>query len=293
MSKHGTYLAILLLTLLAACTEVIDIRSKSDYHDYLAVEATLTNRADRPQRIILSRSISYFKDQAQPMVKGASVQVDDVVFEELEDGVYVAPAGYCCVPDHVYQLTIDLPNGRHYTAEASMPEEGLRLDAIDYAYVGGQEMQMDSVWSVGFWGYDKEIYSMYFMTCAINGLYYPLALSTVAGDLFFNENEVAGYPILYLQQTAKYRKKYGDCFKFLERGDVITMEIYTLDLEYFDFLTTQYTGATSIPLFTPQPVNLPTNINGKNAVGYFAICPVSDASVVVDDPLRPYFSLNM
>ena len=297
MRKRGTSPALLLLsllTLLAACTEVIDVRSKSYLQDCLAVEATLTNRADRPQRIILSRSFSYFKDQPKPMVKGASVKVDDVVFSEAEDGIYVAPEGYCCAPQHTYHLTIDLPDGSSYTAEATMPEEGFRLDAVDYAYVGGMEMGMDSIWSLGIWGYDKEAYSTYFMTYSVNGLYCPLVMSTIAGDLFFNDNEVSGYPIMYLQQTATYRRQFGDCFKYLERGDVICLEIWTLDQGYFEFLTAQSSGAISIPLFTPQPANLPTNIEGrKAAAGYFAICPVVDATVVVDDPLRPYFNLKM
>ena len=32
------------LLILCACTEKVDLRSRSDYHDYLAVEATLSDR---------------------------------------------------------------------------------------------------------------------------------------------------------------------------------------------------------------------------------------------------------
>ena len=62
-----------LLLLLTACTEDIDLRSRSDYHDYLTVEATLNDRPEDVQQVILSRSISYFNDEPQPMVSGASV----------------------------------------------------------------------------------------------------------------------------------------------------------------------------------------------------------------------------
>ena len=48
-------------------------------------------------------------------------------------------------------------------------------------------------------------------------------------------------------------------------------------------------NGVSIPLFTPQPANAPTNIRGEHVVGYFAVCPIARASVVVDDPFRPYF----
>ena len=53
------YLLPLLTFILCACTEKVDLRSRSDYHDYLAVEATLTDRPEDPQQIVLSRTISY------------------------------------------------------------------------------------------------------------------------------------------------------------------------------------------------------------------------------------------
>ena len=47
-----------LLLILCACTEKVDLQSRSDYHEYLAVEATLTDRPEDPQRIILPREPS-------------------------------------------------------------------------------------------------------------------------------------------------------------------------------------------------------------------------------------------
>ena len=84
------FLPISLLVLLLACTEKIEIQSKSDYHEYLAVQATLTNQPTQPQQVVLSRSISFFHDEPQPMVKGAYVSVNDIRFTEREDGVYVS-----------------------------------------------------------------------------------------------------------------------------------------------------------------------------------------------------------
>ena len=100
-----------LLAILCACTEKVDLQSRSDYHDYLAVEATLTDRPEDPQQVILSRTISYFHTESQPMVRGASVQVNDVVFNEKEPGVYEAPEGYACEPGVEYKLRIRLPDG--------------------------------------------------------------------------------------------------------------------------------------------------------------------------------------
>ena len=283
------YLLPLLAFILCACTEKVDLRSRSDYHDYLAVEATLTDRPEDPQQIVLSRTISYFHTETQPMVKGASVKVNDVTFSEKEPGIYEAPEGYACEPGVEYKLRIRLPEGDAYEAEAEMPEAGFRMDAIDYAFAGGMTMDSDSLWTVAVWGLEKDIDSYYLLTHAVNGNYPPFSMALVSDDKFFNSNDVKGFPITALMQSEILRKQYGDCYKYLERGDEITLEIWTLDKGYYDFLLSLTMNSVSIPLFTPQPANVPTNIRGEHVLGYFAVCPVARASVEIEDPFRPYF----
>ena len=283
------YLLPLLAFILCACTEKVDLRSRSDYHDYLAVEATLTDRPEDPQQIVLSRTISYFHTESQPMVRGASVKVNDVTFSEKEPGIYTAPEGYACEMGVEYKLRIRLPEGDTYEAEASMPEAGFRMDAIDYLFAGGMTMDSDSLWTVGVWGLEKDIDSYYLLTHAVNGNYQPFSMALVSDDKFFNHNDVKGFPITALMQSEILRKQYGDCYKYLERGDEITLEIWTLDKGYYDFLLSLTMNSVSIPLFTPQPANVPTNIRGEHVLGYFAVCPVARASVEIEDPFRPYF----
>ena len=278
-----------ILAILCACTEKVDLRSRSDYHDYLAVEATLTDRPEDPQQIVLSRTISYFHTESQPMVQGASVKVNDVLFSEKEPGIYEAPEGYACEPGVEYKLRIRLPDGDAYEAEAEMPEAGFRMDAIDYLFAGGMTMDSDSLWTVGVWGLEKDIDSYYLLTHAVNGNYQPFSMALVSDDKFFNHNDVKGFPITALMQSEILRKQYGDCYKYLERGDEITLEIWTLDKGYYDFLLSLTMNSVSIPLFTPQPANVPTNIRGEHVLGYFAVCPVARASVEIEDPFRPYF----
>ena len=278
-----------LLLILCACTERVDLQSRSDYHDYLAVEATLTDQAEDPQQIILSRTISYFHTEAQPMVSGALVKVNDVIFKEKEAGIYEAPAGWRGEEGREYKLRIRLAEGNEYEAEATMPEPGFRMDAVDYAFAGDKTLGLDSLWTVGVWGYEKEIDSYYLGTHAVNGVYQPMELAKVTDDKFFNNNEVAGFPIEPLMQSEILRKQYGDSYKYLETGDVITLELWTLEKGYYEYLLALTMNSVSIPLFTPQPANVPTNIRGEHVLGYFAVCPVARASVVVDDPFRPYF----
>ena len=278
-----------LLLILCGCTERIDLQSRSDYHDYVSVEATLTDRPEDPQRITLSRTISYFHNEPQPMVRGASVKVNDVIFSEKEAGIYEAPEGYACEAGVEYKLRIQLSDGEKFEAEATMPEPGFRMDAIDYAWSGGMTMDMDSLWTVGIWGIEKDIDSYYLLTHAVNGNYQPMEMCKLAPDLFFNSNIVVGFPIEALLQSEVLRQQYGECYKYLEEGDVITLELWTMDKGYFDYMLSLTMNGVSIPLFTPQPANAPTNIRGEHVVGYFAVCPVARASVTVEDPFRPYF----
>ena len=296
------YIAILVFAaVLLSCTEKTDLRSSGEYDEYLTVEAILTDRADRPQRVTLSRTVPYFGDDettdshTAPAVKGATVTVDDgsvsTLFSEISDGVYQAPDGYCAEEGKNYHLHIELPDGKEYNADATMPEGGFDLTDIDYAFAGNKSMGLDSLWTVAVWGRDMPQTSYYYITIAVNGNYYPFDLAEVMDDKYFNGNEVKGFPITTLMQIHELQELYGDCCKYLEKGDVITLEALSLSKDYFDYLMAVVLNGTfsSIPLFSPQPANCPTNIKGDKVVGYFAACPVCSASVTVDDPLRPYY----
>ena len=282
-------LPLILLLALTACTEKVDLRSVSDYHDYLVVDATLTDNPMEAQLVILSRTVSYFEDEEVPAVHGATVRVNDLDFTEFRDGIYVAPLGFRCEAGQEYRLRIELPDGEHYEAEATMPERGFRLDAIDYAYAGNAATGLDSLWTLALWGKDDEVASYYHITLGVNGEFYPFEFTETLDDKYFNGHEVRGFPITTLVQSEILRKRWGDCFKYLETGDVITLRARTLDKGYYEFLIAQTLGGTTIPIFSPQPANTPTNLRGKHVLGYFAVCPVSSASVVVEDPKRPYF----
>jgi len=289
--------AVILGAAFTCCTEKTDLRSSGEYKEYVAVDATLTDRADRPQKVTLTKTVPYFgdaKDHADIPVRGATVTVDDgentVLFSEKDPGVYEAPEGYFAVEGRNYHLRIE--NGDDtYEAEALMPEGGFDLYDIDYAWAGDKTMGVDSLWTIAIWGRDMPQTSFYYVTVAVNDEYYPFDLAEILDDKYFNGNVVTGFPITSLMQIHELQEMYGDCCKYLEKGDVITLEAMTLQKDYFDYLMAVELNGTfsSIPLFSPQPSNCPTNIKGKNVVGYFAVCPTCSASVEVDDPYRQYY----
>ena len=280
-----------------ACSEETDLRSKDEHYERLAVEALITDQADRPQRVLLNKTIPYFEEASPSGVSGALVTVSDgkeeIRFTEKEAGVYEAPEGYHGEQGGKYHLRIAVPDGDVYEAEATMPHNGYRLDAIDYAFAGNKTMGLDSLWTIAIWGKDMETTDYYYVTAGVNGAFYPFEMAEVTDDKYFSGNVINGFPIATLMQYSIMRKLYGDCAKYLETGDVVTLEAMTLSKDYFDYLMAVLLNGTisAIPLFSPQPANCPTNIKGGdgNAVGYFAACPVVSASVTVDDPLRPYY----
>ena len=146
----------ILLLLLAACTEKVELQSVSDYHDYLVVDALLTDRATDVQTVTLSHTISYFQDEPMPMVRGAEVSINGVAFKEDTAGVYKGPEGFHGEVGGTYHLHIRLKEGAVYEADATMPEPGFELEEVDYAYAGNKALGLDSLWTLAIWGRDRD-----------------------------------------------------------------------------------------------------------------------------------------
>ena len=286
--------------LLSGCSEEVDVHTRSMDRCYLVVEAMLSDRADRPQTVLLTESIDYFEEEKPPVVAGAEVSVSDgkETFRYTESpagsGRYVGPEGFHGTPGSTYTLSIDAVVGgrkNHYEAVSTMEEPGFEVKAVDYMYLGATNPQADSLWTVAVWGQDDPRTSYYYVSAQLNDAVFPLGLSLVLDDKYFNGQKVVCFPITTLYQTEATRRQYGDCGKYLEAGDVFTLNVYSVPKEYYTF----YTGFISssvgaaVPLLQSQPANCPTNVTGGDAVGFFVACSSSSASVVIDDPFRPYY----
>lgn len=286
--------------ILSGCNEKVEVHTRNMDKTYLVVEAILTDRADVSQRVTLSRSIDYFEKEVPSPVSGAQVNISDgnTVFPFVEEpsgsGCYIGPDGFCGTPGTTYTLSIDAEideETNHYEAVSTMVERGFDLTDIDYMYAGNEKMNLDSLWLVAMWGKDHPITSFYYLGVDLNGTRFPLELSEVIDDKYFAGQEVICFPVKTMTQTAMMRKQYGECGKYLETGDVITFTVYSIPKEYFEFFMGFISNSvgSAIPLLQSQPANCPTNIKGGNAVGFFAACSTSTASVVIEDPLRPYY----
>lgn len=296
--KTCRFAYVIMAALLAVgCSEKINVHVKNIDRTYLVLEGFLTDMPFIQQTLTLSESTGYFETGDTPAVRGAHVTVDDgeetVVYEETETpGVYSAPRSFRGKTGKTYTLHIDAVVGgeqRSYQAVSTMPEPGFQIDSIDYAYTG--LMQADSTWTVGMWGKDRPEPGYFYAFMSVNGNPYPYDLSLALDDKYFAGQTITAFPIGVMMQNAHNQKLYGPCCKFLEKGDILTFTALTLPKDCFDFffsLASNLMGS-AIPFFSSQPANCPTNITGGEAMGYFAACPVSMSSVIVDDPLRPVF----
>ena len=297
-------LAGLGIALLSGCTEEMDIHTRSMDRCYLVVEAMLTDCADRPQTVLLTESIDYFEEEKPPVVSGAVVSVSDgkETYRYTEtpsgSGRYVGPEGFHGTPGGTYTLSVDAVVGgqkNHYEAVSTMEEPGFEVQAVDYMYLGATNTQADSLWTVAVWGQDYPQASYYYVSARLNDAVFPLGLSLVMDDKYFNGQTVVCFPITTLYQTEATRRQYGDCGKYLEAGDVFTLNVYSVPKEYYTF----YTGFISssvgaaVPMLQSQPANCPTNVTGGDAVGFFVACSSSSASVVIDNPFRPFYQKTL
>lgn len=292
---------IFLTVLLASCSEPFDLDTRNGDKTYLCVEAILTN-VPSVQTIRLSESIPYSSKDSAPAVTGATVSVTDgkdiFVFNERKEkaGSYDSAPGFHCEKGKKYTLNVECKfsggTAGHFEAESIMPDDGFDIEKVDYKHLGEAK---DSTWVLGVWGKDRPETSYFLITTAINGIMSPttsmLDRAMLMPDTYFNSSTIKGFPIGYLYQYAEQYKKYGECAKVPRKGDILSLVVYTMPKDYYDFVMALggASGATSIPIIASQPANLPTNIKGGNAMGYFTTSPVMVASCVVDDPMRKDF----
>ena len=295
-----TALSLAALAGMASCSELADVEIQKIDRTYLVVESFLTDSPDDIQSVMLSETVGYFDENQAPSVSNAEVSVNDgestVKFSENPEipGRYEAPRGWCGRQGRTYRLSVDaVIEGieKKYSAVSTMSEPGFQIDSINYTYMGGGMFQMDSLWSISVWGKDLPQTSYFYISGAVNGNEFPYELSMAIDDMYFAGQPITAFPITMLVQTAHNQEQYGECCKFLEEGDVITVSALTLPKDCYEFfmsLSNNSTAGFSIPMLQTQPANCPTNIEGDHAMGFFAACPRISSSVTVTDPFKKF-----
>lgn len=288
---------LLAMLLSASCSEALVIDTGVHPARSFVVDGMLTDQLCH-QTVRLSLTEDFHAASGKtPWVSDAKVSVtcgeQTYLYEEdaAEPGTYRSVTAFKGETGQTYRLEIEATvDGRlsHYQALDSVPETGCRLDAIDYIY----SEEMDNLWTLAIWGKDfLHLRSRYLIQVAINGHFKPLEKSVEIPDDHFDGMSFSKFTMSALHHTEDLWKAYGECFKPLEKGDVITMRVSSLSEGYGDFLA-KYSHFIfgTVPLLTDQPASLPTNVTGTGpVVGYFGACSVVEACCTVDDPYRTEF----
>ena len=278
---------------IAGCSDPLPVDPGPEPETCFVVDGTVTDRECR-QVVRLSLTEGFFSPSTEvPWVSGAQVSVScgDLVYVYAEDpdepGTYRSINAFRGVTGRTYRLDVDAVVGgvaAHYRAEDTVPAPGVRLDAIDYMY--SKEF---GLWTLALWGQDYPGQrNRYLCQIGINGHFKPLDSSLELPDDHFDGMAFSGFTLFPLQHTEETRQLYGDSFKPLEKGDVVTLRAHTLSDGYGEFLM-KYSHLVfgTIPILTEQPANLQTNVTGTGPViGYFGACAISEASCVIEDPYR-------
>jgi len=280
---------LLILALMAAvsCVEeyIPDIK-ESDVRR-VVVDAVLTTDSTA-HRVRLSASAPYGTPSERiPVITGADVRISDgsseTILEEKEAGCYYTSEDYAGEVGKTYTLTIDGEDAGeafHFEAVDTMPPGGVRGDAFDYYKMS------DSLWVFAIWGQDLPgIASHYAADLRVNGESHDFgSWVSIDGYQMFDGNYLnAGE---YLFYSAFDMMDTGEVHPPLKEGDEVDLYFYSMSDFFYTFITAMLSESIAhMPLFSPQPANLPSNLTG-GAAGVFALAHVTHMHLVIGNPER-------
>ena len=273
-------LLIIIVPLLIAtsCTERIDIELDETF-TRLIVYGTLTTDTSR-HYIELSKTTSYYYNQAPPPVMNAIVEISDnlgnrLLLTEERPGLYATPPSFFVLTGRIYTLRIELEediNGHRFYEATSAVNTINPIDSIGLVYqpLWGEK----GFYEVTCYYQDSPTRDFYMFDIYKNGelITDTITKRIVVSDEFFNGSYTNGIGVGFLDQSKEREMLHpGDTITF--RGSNVTEEFYT-----FIWTLQQETGFQT-PLFSGPPANIQSNLS-NGATGFFTAFSVSYASTV-------------
>ena len=293
MKLNTKYLTVALAAMLVvSCVEDFDMKVAKDSSTRLVVDCLLTTEltaATTNNTVRLSTSVPYGSNR-RPEVENAVVMLSDgertMRLNPLDgSGEYMAPDDFQGEEGKTYSLEIDAElDGKpiHCTSSATMPPKGIRADAMDYYKMS------DSLWVFALWGQDEPgIISHYGGELVVHGKRQPYDKWVfIDGSDMFDGNYLWGGEYLFYSTSSLMVPEGEEPNPPLVEGDEVTLYFYTMeDFFYKWFMAMSTESMAHFPMFSPQPANLPTNIEG-DATGVFGLANVTTLSITIGDPER-------
>jgi hypothetical protein len=283
MKTTATFSFILGLIVLGSCEKNVSFQL-NDAAPKLVVEASIEN--GRAPTVVLSNSLDYFSEISpeilqQSFVHGADVSISNGTFTHKMKEYSFEQNGYT-----FYYYSIDSSN-----LATAFPGE---LNTAYALKINSQGKEYNAVTTIP--AITKKIYSLYwkkasdFLPDSLVALMVKATDPPGYGDYvryFTKDNSDPFYPGINsvfddqiidgttysLQVDRGYPRNLGmtkDNLIYFNKGDTITFKLCNIDKATFDFWRTMEFSYASVGNPFSSPTKVLSNIQGNNALGYFA-----------------------
>ncbi len=266
---------------LSSCTERIEIEL-DDTYDRLVVEGNITTDT-LVHSFFLSKTSSYYYDQAAPEISGANISIIDNLgnttpLNEIVGGQYSTPNNFYGIAGRTYEMQIELENEIGGSKYFESSAELVSVNPIDSIGIGfNSSFGEEGYWIVKLYATDPGgIENFYMFNVYKNGELMTDTLDKVSftDDRLFDGNFTYGIGVAYFN-NAEYQK--------FEIGDSITLQMAGLNKEQYIYYN-EVIRATSFqnPMFGGPPANVNGNIS-NGAFGYFGAFSTTYSSLVLTE----------
>lgn len=281
-------LFFVLLTVIGftSCEDVIQV--KLDEGDPMITIDAFINDMQQQQKVRLTYTDSYFSQKPNEPIVGATVTVKDLstgidyAFIDNNNGDYVWTPTDTLRVGHNYELTV-MHQGNIYKSVSRM-NRTTKVDSIISEYKeGGGLAATESGYDLTFLGFDipGDTIDYYWIKSYRNGVFFNKGGDiNICADAAFGAG-ADGFP--FITPIARGITPFGERFK---QNDVCRVEIHSINLETYNFLTQVQTQTTNSGLFATSPENVKTNIKNTSSdkpkvVGWFCMSAVGYRELVV------------
>jgi hypothetical protein len=289
MKSIKIVLFILVVIGFTSCEDVIQV--KLDQGDPIITIDAFLNDMRSQQKVRLTFTNGYFSQTPNSPVTGATVKVKDLTsgleynFTDNNDGNYVFNLNTTDTlgrVGHNYELTVT-HSGNVFTSTSRMNRTAQVDSIISEFNEGGGFGDTDPGYDMSFLGFDipGDTIDYYWIKSYRNGVFFNKGgdINICADGAFGNGAD--GFP--FIPPIAQGITPFGERF---QKNDICRVEIHSINLPTYNFLTQVQTQTTNTGLFATSPENVKTNIKSSSekikVVGWFCMSAVGFRERIVD-----------
>ncbi len=287
MKTLKLFFVLLTVISLTSCEDVIQV--KLDEGDPIVTIDAFINDMQLQQKVRLTYTDGYFSQKPNEPIIGATVTVKDLttgvdyIFNDNNNGDYVWTPTDTLRVGHNYELTVT-HQGNVYKSTSRMNRTSKVDSIISEFKEGGGLAATEPGYDMAFLGFDipGDTVDYYWIKSYRNGVFFNKGGDiNICADAAFGAG-ADGFP--FITPIAQGITPFGERFN---KFDVCRVEIHSINLETYNFLTQVQTQTTNSGLFATSPENVKTNIKNTTSdktkvVGWFCMSAVGFRERVVE-----------